>query len=118
MKKKNNDKNTSLAKLQEDVMIFNCLRGWHLGQGFNPKNLASSVVIEAGELLENFQWLSEKEAREIKNDPKKLRAVGLESADPAVLQAPGLPDPPGMAGAGRNALRPAQQADRHPPGDQ
>lgn len=80
---KNNPKNNSatIRELQELIMDFNCLRGWHLGQGFNPKNLASSVVIEAGELLEHFQWLSEKEVREIKDDPRKLRAVGLEAAD-------------------------------------
>nr|MCU0775017.1 nucleotide pyrophosphohydrolase [Ideonella sp.] len=34
-------------------------RDW--GPFHSPKNLASALVVEAGELLEPFQWLSEDE---------------------------------------------------------
>jgi len=45
----------------------------------SPKNLASALVVEAGELLEHFQWLTEAQSREI--SPEKLEAIGAEIAD-------------------------------------
>jgi NTP pyrophosphatase (non-canonical NTP hydrolase) len=59
--------------------IFNHLeeRGWHTP---TPASLAKSVVIEAAELLENFQW-SESSLEKIQNDPKKLSNIKLELAD-------------------------------------
>jgi NTP pyrophosphatase (non-canonical NTP hydrolase) len=45
----------------------------------SPKNLASALVVEACELLEHFQWLSEKQSREL--GPEKRDAVAAEMAD-------------------------------------
>ncbi len=47
-----------------------------------PRNLAASVAVEAGELLELFQWLTPEEAREwCEHDAEFRRAVGEELAD-------------------------------------
>lgn len=45
-----------------------------------PKNIATSVSIEAAELLEHFQW-EDITYDEIKKDPMKLQAVSHEIAD-------------------------------------
>lgn len=45
------------ATAQRDVLAFRDERDW--GQFHNPKDLAMSVAIEAGELLECFQWTGE-----------------------------------------------------------
>ncbi|NYS33031.1 nucleotide pyrophosphohydrolase [Streptococcus danieliae] len=41
-------------KLIQDILKFRDDRGW--GQAHSPRNLASSIIIEAAELLENYQW--------------------------------------------------------------
>lgn len=38
----------------KEILEFRDARGW--GQAHTPHNLASSIVIEAAELLENYQW--------------------------------------------------------------
>ncbi len=45
---------TRLADLQEMIQQFNQERHW--GEAHTPRNLATSISIEAAELLENFQW--------------------------------------------------------------
>jgi dCTP diphosphatase len=52
-------------------------RDWQ--QFHSPKNLASALVVEAGELLEHFQWLTETQSRAL--TPEKRDAVGAEVAD-------------------------------------
>ena len=52
-------------------------RDW--GRFHSPKNLASALVVEAGELLEPFQWLSEDDSRAL--SPEQLQAVSDEMAD-------------------------------------
>ncbi|WP_339385566.1 MazG nucleotide pyrophosphohydrolase domain-containing protein [Acidovorax sp. sic0104] len=44
-----------------------------------PKNLASALIEEAGELLEHFQWLTEEQSRNLPADKKQ--AVAYEMAD-------------------------------------
>lgn len=46
----------------------------------SPKNLAMALSVEASELLEIFQWMTEKESFNIK-DPKVKEHVGEEMAD-------------------------------------
>ena len=48
------DKNTTLSSLKELVQKFCEERDWD--QFHSPENLAKSIAIEAGELLECFQW--------------------------------------------------------------
>ncbi len=54
-------------------------RDWD--QYHTPKNLAAALSVEASELLEIFQWLSESQSQAIVNDVKKFQAVKEELAD-------------------------------------
>jgi NTP pyrophosphatase (non-canonical NTP hydrolase) len=66
-----------LQKLTEEIRKFRDKRDWK--KFHTPKNLAESLVIEASEILELFQWKSEKEVRKfIKSHSKEL---SLELAD-------------------------------------
>ncbi|MFP4178244.1 MAG: nucleotide pyrophosphohydrolase [Acholeplasmataceae bacterium] len=46
-----------MKELIETLKIFRQERGWE--PYHKPENLAKSIVLEAAELLENFQWTSE-----------------------------------------------------------
>lgn len=62
-----------LAELHEKILEFDKKRGWN-----QPvQNIAKSVVIEAAELLEHFQW------DENEDDLKKkdFKEIGFEMAD-------------------------------------
>ncbi|MFN2349437.1 MAG: nucleotide pyrophosphohydrolase [Thioalkalivibrio sp.] len=52
-------------------------RDWE--QFHSPKNMAMALIGEAGELIEHFQWLTEKQSDEL--PPGKLEEVRLEMAD-------------------------------------
>lgn len=67
----------SLAQLAARLQAFADARDW--GRFHSPKNLASALVVEAGELLEPFQWLTEQQSRELPADVKD--EVALEMAD-------------------------------------
>jgi dCTP diphosphatase len=67
----------SLARLAARLQAFADARDW--GPFHSPKNLASALVVEAGELLEPFQWLTEQQSCELPADVKE--AVALEMAD-------------------------------------
>lgn len=43
-----------MEKVIKEIIEFNKERDW--GQFHSPENLAKSIAIEAGELLECFQW--------------------------------------------------------------
>lgn len=67
----------SLQDLARRLERFAEAREW---QPFHaPKNLAAALIVEAGELLEHFQWLSEAESRQLA--PEQRQAVGAEIAD-------------------------------------
>ncbi|MFB3166564.1 nucleotide pyrophosphohydrolase [Neobacillus sp. 179-C4.2 HS] len=53
-----------MENLQKAVLRFRDERDW--GKFHNAKDLAISLNLEAGELLENFQWKSNEEAIETK----------------------------------------------------
>lgn len=70
-------KDPDLEALVNELRRFTAERGW---QPFHsPKNLAMALGGEAGELLEQFQWLSEAESRD--PDPERRRAIQHEIAD-------------------------------------
>ncbi|WP_395704297.1 nucleotide pyrophosphohydrolase [Aquabacterium sp.] len=67
----------SLHDLAADLQRFAAERDW---QPFHaPKNLASALVVEAGELLEHFQWLTEAQSRDL--PPATRDEVAGEIAD-------------------------------------
>ena len=67
----------SLRDLARQLDQFAADRDWQ--QFHSPKNLASALVVEAGELLEHFQWMTEERSRELA--PEARDAVGAEIAD-------------------------------------
>lgn len=67
----------SLEDLARQLAQFAKERDWQ--QFHSPKNLASALVVEAGELLEHFQWMSEEQSRTL--SPEKRDAIGAEVAD-------------------------------------
>ena len=67
----------TLQQLALRLQDFAQQRDW--GQFHSPKNLASALIVEAGELLEHFQWLTEEQSRNLPADTKQ--AVAYEMAD-------------------------------------
>lgn len=67
----------SLDDLAHRLAQFAADRDW--GQFHSPKNLASALVVEASELLEPFQWLTEAQSRAL--TPAQMAAVQDEMAD-------------------------------------
>jgi len=63
--------------LKERLRNFAEERDWD--QFHSPKNLSMALIAEAAELIEHFQWLSQKESTLIQGD--KLEAVRMELAD-------------------------------------
>jgi len=68
-----------IKELQEKVIDFRDQRDW--AKYHNPKDLAISLSLEAGELLEIFQWKSQDEVELIKTDPKQRQRVKEELGD-------------------------------------
>ena len=68
---------TELESLREQLRSFAAARDWE--QFHSPKNLAMALSVEAGELLETFQWLSEDQSRH--PAPEVLAAASDEVAD-------------------------------------
>lgn len=57
------DHTPSVATLTAALRAFAAERDWD--QFHSPKNLAMALAAEAGELLEQFQWLSEAQSAEL-----------------------------------------------------
>ncbi|PID84360.1 nucleotide pyrophosphohydrolase [Candidatus Gracilibacteria bacterium] len=66
----------NFRKLQEKIFEFRDARDWK--QFHSPKDLATAVAIESGELQEKFLWKSQEESYEI---GKKDSNVKEEFAD-------------------------------------
>jgi len=66
-----------LEELKQVVAEFARERNWD--QFHSPKNLAMALSVEAAELLEQFQWLSEAESMAPPSD--RRQAVADEIAD-------------------------------------
>jgi dCTP diphosphatase len=66
-----------LTQLRDALRQFAAERDWD--QYHSPKNLASALAVEAAELLERFQWLTEDQSRNLA--PDELQKVREEMAD-------------------------------------
>jgi dCTP diphosphatase len=66
-----------LTELRDRLRAFVRERDWD--QFHSPKNLAMAMIVEAAELVEHFQWLTEAESKDIA--PEKLEQVSHEIAD-------------------------------------
>ena len=66
-----------MIELRDTLRKFVAERDWD--QFHSPKNLAMALSVEASELMEHFQWLTEAESRRL--PPEKLAEVRDEMAD-------------------------------------
>lgn len=57
-----------LEELRDVLRRFAAERDWD--QFHSPKNLASALSVEAAELLERFQWLTEEQSKNLAPDAK------------------------------------------------
>lgn len=71
------DNQTTLQDLKEKMADFVRERDWE--QFHTPKNLSMSIAIEAGELMEHFQWLTVEQSKNL--SPAALQDIGEELAD-------------------------------------
>ena len=63
--------------LTERLAKFAADRDWD--QFHSPKNLSMALMVEAGELMEHFQWMTQEESRQL--PPDRLAEVEHELAD-------------------------------------
>ncbi len=66
-------------KLKERIRLFNEERDWD--QFHSPDNLAKSVSIEAGELLECFQWNADFDSQAVENEMADVFVYLLDLAN-------------------------------------
>jgi dCTP diphosphatase len=66
-----------MEKLEQDIKKYLKARGW---DNLRPGDLAKSVSIESGELLELFQW-NNPSLEEVKKDKEKMELIKKELAD-------------------------------------
>lgn len=58
--------NKDLSELISKIAKFSADRDWN--QFHSPKNLSMAVAAEAGELLEEFMWLTEEQSKSLTSD--------------------------------------------------
>ena len=73
------DSNTTVAELIKLVDDFIVERQWE--PFHDPKNLSTSIAIEAAELMEHFQWLRSDQLDPVKDDPERMARIREELAD-------------------------------------
>jgi len=66
-------------KLKEKVGRFVRERDWE--KYHNPKDLAVAISVEAGELLELFQWMKESDVAKIRENSRLIESIEGELAD-------------------------------------
>ncbi|MFF3115334.1 nucleotide pyrophosphohydrolase [Kitasatospora sp. NPDC057904] len=69
----------TLESLRQRLVDFAAVRKWE--PFHTPKNLAAALTVEAGELLEIFQWLTPEQAAAVMSDPQRAHRVRDEVAD-------------------------------------
>ncbi len=67
----------ALEDLKQELKEFAQARDWE--QFHSPKNLSMALSVEASELVEHFQWITEEQSAHL--DDEKHAAVALEMAD-------------------------------------
>ena len=67
----------SIEQLRQQIRDFASARDWD--QFHSPKNLSMAMIVEAAELVEHFQWLTEEQSQSLADD--KRAEVENELAD-------------------------------------
>jgi NTP pyrophosphatase (non-canonical NTP hydrolase) len=73
------DEYVDFDSLREKVRHFVRERDWE--KYHNPKDIAISIAVEAGELLEIFQWMQPDEVAKIKENGQSMERIKEELAD-------------------------------------
>ncbi len=68
---------TDFDRIKKQVRQFVVEREWD--QFHSPKNLSMALIVEAAEMVEHFQWLTEEQSSNL--SPERLAEVELELAD-------------------------------------
>jgi NTP pyrophosphatase (non-canonical NTP hydrolase) len=68
---------TDFDRIKKKVRQFVIERDWD--QFHSPKNLSMALIVEAAEMVEHFQWLTEEQSSNL--SPEKLAEVEQELAD-------------------------------------
>lgn len=68
---------SELEKIRLRISQFAANRDWD--QFHSPKNLSMALAAESGELLEQFQWLTEEQSKNLSSE--KLHSIEEELAD-------------------------------------
>jgi NTP pyrophosphatase (non-canonical NTP hydrolase) len=71
-----NDQTTKIQELKKEIRKFRDARNWDDMK--NPKDAALSLVLEAAELLEHFQW---KSSQQVKKESRLFGPIADELAD-------------------------------------
>ena len=66
-------------KLIAKALKFREERDWE--QYHSAKNIALSIVLEAAELLEIFQWKTDEQAKQLTQNPEQLENIADELSD-------------------------------------
>jgi len=77
------DRKTSIYQLSQLIQDFVDERDWR--KYHNPKDLAISIAIEAAELMELFQWVSERKVEKVLEDAERFTRLEEELADIIIL---------------------------------
>jgi NTP pyrophosphatase (non-canonical NTP hydrolase) len=68
---------SDLTEIRDQLRLFVAERDWD--QFHSPKNLAMALSVEAAELLEHFQWLTQEQSTEL--PAAKRKQVAQEMSD-------------------------------------
>ncbi len=72
----------SLKELSQHIRAFSDARGWYNDGRVTKAGLAISILLEAAELLEHFQWISQDKIEQHVEDHKQ--DLANEAADVAI----------------------------------
>jgi len=99
-----------MEELIKKLRQFAFDRDWE--QFHSPKNLAMALAVEVAEILEHFQWLTEKESRNL--PPDKLEKIKKEIGDVQIYLAR-LADQLGFSPIEAAKKKLKQNAQKYPP---
>ena len=98
-----------LRDLRDELRAFAAERDWD--QFHSPRNLATALAVEAAELLEPFQWLSEEQGRDL---PPETRAAVEEELADVLLYLVRLADKLGVDLAAAARAKIARNGEKYP----
>ena len=73
------DTKTTFHEVLKQIITFRDERNWK--KYHHPRKLATSITLEAAELLEHFQWDDDQKISELKKDKEKFEEMKSELAD-------------------------------------